>query len=63
VAHAAAVGPVDQEEIFYLQSRGIKRDIAKKLVARSFLEKTIRQINSKTVQKRVKNYLKERLDD
>jgi Fe-S cluster assembly protein SufD len=63
VAHAAAVGPVDQEEIFYLQSRGIKREIAKKLVARSFLEKTIRQINSKTVQKRVKNYLKERLDD
>ena len=36
-SHAATVGKIDEEEIFYLQSRGIKSDQAKKMIAEGFL--------------------------
>ncbi len=36
-AHAAAVGPVDPEHLFYLESRGINRSAAERLVVQGFL--------------------------
>jgi len=36
-SHAATVGKIDEEEIFYLQSRGIKSDQAKEMIAEGFL--------------------------
>jgi Fe-S cluster assembly scaffold protein SufB len=35
--HASTVGPVDEEQLFYLQSRGITHKEAKALVVRGFL--------------------------
>ncbi len=40
-SHGATVAPVDQEQIFYLQSRGIDRDKAERLVVQGFLEPTL----------------------
>lgn len=37
-SHAAAVGKIDDEEIFYLQSRGIEANSAKDMIASGFLE-------------------------
>lgn len=37
-SHAATVGKIDEEEIFYLQSRGIPENSAKNMIASGFLE-------------------------
>ncbi len=36
-SHAAAVGPVDPDQLFYLQARGIPPAVAERLVVRGFL--------------------------
>ena len=36
-SHAAAVGPVDSDQLFYLQARGIPPRIAERMVVRGFL--------------------------
>lgn len=36
-SHAAAVGKIDEEEIFYLQSRGISSNSAKEIIVSGFL--------------------------
>ena len=38
-SHAATVGKIDEEEIFYLQNRGIKLKKAKDMIAEGFLVK------------------------
>lgn len=42
--HSSAVGPVDGEQLFFLQSRGIKFAEAKKLVVRGFLQPVLHKI-------------------
>jgi Fe-S cluster assembly protein SufD len=63
VAHAATAGPADPEEVFYLQSRGIDRKTAKRLIAKLFLQKATEEISSLKAQEKVKSYLRERLND
>lgn len=43
-SHGATVAPVDQDQLFYLQSRGMDPDEALRLVVRGFLEKTLQAI-------------------
>jgi Fe-S cluster assembly protein SufD len=43
-AHGATVGPIDREMIFYLQSRGIPRDEAMRMVVEAFFEEVLRKI-------------------
>ena len=40
-SHAAAVGPVSAEQLFYLQSRGIPPEIAERMVVRGFLAEIV----------------------
>jgi Fe-S cluster assembly protein SufD len=42
-SHGATAAPIDPEQVFYLQSRGIARDEAVRLVVRGFLETTLAQ--------------------
>ena len=43
-SHGATVAPVDPEQLFYLQSRGMSPDEAVGLVVRGFLENTLRSL-------------------
>ena len=43
-SHGATVAPVDQDQLFYLQSRGMSPDEAVRLVVRGFLEKTLQSL-------------------
>lgn len=36
-SHAAAIGRIDEEQLFYLMSRGLKREEAVKLIIKAFL--------------------------
>lgn len=47
--HAASVGRLDPEEMYYLMSRGIPKDVAERLVTRGFLGSVIAAIPVKTI--------------
>jgi Fe-S cluster assembly protein SufD len=42
--HAASVGPVDEETIFYLQSRGITREDAERLIVSGFFQEVLDRV-------------------
>ncbi len=44
--HGATVAPVDDEQVFYLQSRGLPTTLAVRLIVRGFLESTLGQVPS-----------------
>ena len=48
--HAASVGRVDQEEMYYLMSRGLRKEEAERLVIRGFLGSVLTAIPVKEVQ-------------
>ena len=43
--HAASVGPVDQEALFYLQSRGISRKEAERLIVFGFFQEVLERVD------------------
>jgi Fe-S cluster assembly protein SufD len=51
--HASATGRFDDEALFYLQSRGIPADEARRLVVRGFFADVINQIGIPDVQDRL----------
>ncbi len=44
VAHASAVGPIDETQLFYLESRGIDPDEARKLIILGYLEPVVARV-------------------
>lgn len=48
LGHAASVGKIDEEQLFYLQSRGISRANAEKLIVEGFLSYDGIRYNQKT---------------
>jgi Fe-S cluster assembly protein SufD len=42
--HAAATGPVDEEHVFYLESRGVPTDVAQRLIVFGFFDDVIAAI-------------------
>ena len=42
--HASATGRFDEEQLFYLQARGIPADLARRLVVRGFFAEVIEKI-------------------
>ena len=51
--HASATGRFDDEQLFYLQARGIPEDEARRLVVRGFFAELIRRIGVPTVEERL----------
>ena len=43
-SHASTVGPIDEEQRFYLESRGIRPDIAERLVVLGFFDEVLSQL-------------------
>jgi len=51
--HASATGRFDDEQLFYLQSRGITEDEARRLVVRGFLSEIVQKLGSKPLEDRL----------
>jgi Fe-S cluster assembly protein SufD len=51
--HASATGRFDDEQLFYLQARGIREDEARRLVVRGFFADVIAQIGIPDVEERL----------
>ncbi len=43
-SHASTIGPIDEEQRFYLESRGIRPEIAERLVVLGFFDEVISQL-------------------
>jgi Fe-S cluster assembly protein SufD len=43
-SHASAVGPVDEEQRWYLESRGVPPTVAERLIVAGFFEEVISQV-------------------
>jgi Fe-S cluster assembly protein SufD len=65
-AHGAAVGQIDEDELFYLETRGIHPDLARNLLTYGFAEEVIGKIKIESIRsqldKAVLNRLNARLE-
>ncbi|WP_019323467.1 Fe-S cluster assembly protein SufD [Streptococcus mutans] len=60
--HAASIGQVDPEDMYYLMSRGIDKETAERLVIRGFLGTVITEIPFKAIRDEMIAVLDEKLD-
>jgi Fe-S cluster assembly protein SufB len=59
-SHSSSVGPIDEDEIFYLMSRGIPRDVARKFIVLGFLEPVVARIPLLEAQDRLRALLEQK---
>ncbi len=59
--HASATGRFDDEQLFYLQARGIPEDEARRLVVRGFLAEVVQQIGDAELEGRLTEALEAEL--
>jgi Fe-S cluster assembly protein SufD len=59
--HAAAVAQVDPEQLFYLRSRGLPLEVAKRLVIEGFLSALVERFEQGAVRERLSDALERRL--
>lgn len=53
--HAATVGRFDDEHVFYLRSRGIPEDVARKMIVRGFFSDVINRISVEAVREELES--------
>jgi Fe-S cluster assembly protein SufD len=63
VSHAATVGSLDEDQLFYLQTRGIARGAAERMVALAFFEPAISRFPGDVFREEVRTALDARLDE
>ena len=60
--HASATGRFDEEQLFYLQSRGIEEDQARRLVVRGFFHEILMRIEVQEVRERLEAAIEAELE-
>ncbi|MDX6286524.1 MAG: Fe-S cluster assembly protein SufD [Frankiales bacterium] len=60
--HASATGRFDDEQLFYLQSRGIPADVAKRMVVRAFFGELIDTIGVPALEDRLRAAIEQELE-
>jgi len=60
-SHGATVGPVDREQLFYLQSRGIPEEEAERMLIDGFFAEVLERVPSERLRDRVQRVLLEKL--
>ena len=58
-SHANALGEISEESLFYLQSRGIELDRARKMIVLGYFKKFSNDICYKEVKEEVESYIEE----
>lgn len=56
-AHSSSVGPIDESQVFYLMSRGLSRDQARRAIVLGFLEPVVARIPLPQAQERLRALL------
>ena len=58
--HSSSVGPIDANQLFYLESRGIAPDEARKFIVLGFLEPVVARVPLEAAQERLRELLEEK---
>ena len=61
--HAASVGRVDEQQMYYLMSRGLSKEVAQRLVIRGFLGAVLAEIPDKVVRQQLTATIERKLID
>jgi Fe-S cluster assembly protein SufD len=61
-SHASTVGPVDEEQRFYLESRGVPTEIAERLIVAGFFDEVLEQFPVPAARPLVERAIEDRLD-
>ena len=61
-SHASAVGPVDPDQVFYLESRGVPTPVAERLIVAGFFDEVIDALPVRSVEASVKRALSVKLN-
>jgi Fe-S cluster assembly protein SufD len=59
-SHGNSIGKLDNDAIFYLQTRGIKESKAKEILMSSFLNEVVKNISDKLIKEDVFNHISEK---
>jgi Fe-S cluster assembly protein SufD len=60
-SHGSTTAPVDQQELFYLRSRGIAKPVAEKMLVTAFLEDVLNRVPLKNVVKYLENVIADKV--
>ena len=60
-SHASTVGPIDEDQLFYLESRGVPTDIAKRLIVSGFFFAVVEQFPLEFVRDQIAAAIAQRL--
>lgn len=60
-SHGSTTGPVDQEALFFLRSRGISRELAEKMLVTAFLEDVLSRVPLQSVVKYIEGIIAEKV--
>ncbi|NUM51855.1 MAG: Fe-S cluster assembly protein SufD [Flavobacteriales bacterium] len=59
-SHGSTTGQIDEEALFYLQSRGISKDSAMRLLVQAFVADVTKSLSNQTVKTYVEEYVSDR---
>jgi Fe-S cluster assembly scaffold protein SufB len=62
VAHASSVGPIDEAQLFYLESRGLDADEARRAIVLGYLEPVVARVPLQSAQDRLRELLEAKWD-
>jgi len=62
VAHASAVGPIDETQLFYLESRGLDPETARKFIVMGYLEPVVARVPLESARDRLRELLEAKWD-
>lgn len=62
-SHASSIGPVDADQRFYLESRGVPTDVAEALVVRGFFDEVLDVLPSEQISASVRQRIDELVSD
>jgi Fe-S cluster assembly protein SufD len=58
-SHGATIGEIDEEQLFYLLSRGISKASAEELLVNGFLDEVLKRLNNEVIADLLRKHLKE----
>ena len=61
-SHASAVGPVDPDQVFYLESRGVPTPVAERLIVSGFFDEVIDELPVRSVEEDIRQALDVKLN-
>ena len=61
--HSSSVGPVEEEHVVYLMSRGLPRPIAERILVQGFFEPVIERIKVPEIRDRIRDAVDRKIGD